>query len=147
MIRFARAAFIVALVALPLAACDTFDPTDLFDGLSRKTPLPGERKPVFPEGTPGVPQGVPPELVKGAQPVDAVQNSAAVVEPEPTPEPEPKPKPKAKPKAKPKPKVAAAPEPSQPTRVTVRPSTSQQQQQSDQDQVQWPEPPPVGTRQ
>src|SRR5215831_5908407 len=32
-----------------------------------KKPLPGERKAVFPEGVPGVPQGVPPELVKGYQ--------------------------------------------------------------------------------
>jgi outer membrane biosynthesis protein TonB len=140
MIRIARAAFIVALVALPLAACDTFDPTDLFDGLSRKTPLPGERKAVFPEGTPGVPQGVPPELVKGAQPVDAMpapQDAAAAAV-----EPEPEPKPKAKPKAKPKPKVAAAPEQSRPARVTVRPSNSEQPSE----QVQWPDPPQTGAR-
>ena len=32
-----------------------------------KKPLPGERKAVFPEGVPGVAQGVPPELVKGYQ--------------------------------------------------------------------------------
>jgi hypothetical protein len=139
MIRIARAAFIVALVALPLAACDTFDPTDLFDGLSRKTPLPGERKAVFPEGTPGVPQGVPPELVKGAQPVDtAPAPQSAVAEAAVEPEP----KPKAKPKAKPKPKVAAAPEQSRPARVTVRPSGSEQSGE----QVQWPDPPSTGPR-
>src|ERR1700693_2283129 len=45
---------------------------DLVDKVSdfipnTKKPLPGERKAVFPEGVPGVPQGVPPELVKGYQ--------------------------------------------------------------------------------
>src|SRR3989442_10727058 len=39
--------------------------TDLIP--NTKKPLPGERKAVFPEGVPGVPQGVPPELVKGYQ--------------------------------------------------------------------------------
>jgi hypothetical protein len=33
-----------------------------------KKKLPGERKEVFPEGVPGVSQGVPPEMVKGYQP-------------------------------------------------------------------------------
>jgi hypothetical protein len=32
-----------------------------------KTPLPGERRPVFQSGVPGVPQGVPPEMVRGYQ--------------------------------------------------------------------------------
>ena len=32
---------------------------------NQKKPLPGERKAVFPEGVPGVPQGVPPEMVQG----------------------------------------------------------------------------------
>ena len=35
-------------------------------GVSKK-PLPGERRPVFNSGVPGVAQGVPPELVKGYQ--------------------------------------------------------------------------------
>src|SRR4051812_3558301 len=100
MIRFARAAFIIASLALPLAACESFDPTDLFDGFGKKTPLPGARKPVFPEGTPGVAQGVPPDLVKGAQPLEGVQDNAAAqaaAEPEPKPERKPKAKPKPKP--------------------------------------------------
>ncbi len=57
---------------LALAGCDSFDPLDKlsdFDimGVSKK-PLPGERRPVFDQGVPGVPQGVPPEMVKGYQP-------------------------------------------------------------------------------
>jgi hypothetical protein len=48
----------------------SFDPTNMLDDLfaSQKKPLPGERKPLFPQGTPGIQQGVPPDLVKGYQP-------------------------------------------------------------------------------
>ena len=66
---------IVTIAALALgvalAGCDSFDPIDKFqdwDLMSSKTPLKGERKEVFPTGVPGVPQGVPPEMVKGYQP-------------------------------------------------------------------------------
>jgi len=66
---------IVTLVALALATtlagCDSFDPLDKFqdwDIMSSKTPLKGERREVFPQGVPGVPQGVPPDMVKGYQP-------------------------------------------------------------------------------
>jgi hypothetical protein len=95
-----RIVLVVSLLAfgLALSACSTFDPTEWF---SQKKPLPGERKAVFPEGVPGVPEGVPPELVQGYVPPT-----------EPVPEPrviEEKPKPKAKPKAKPRPQQAAAP--------------------------------------
>ena len=113
--RFARATLAVSALSLGLmlAGCgswDQFDPTDLFssDIFVTKKKLPGERQPVFPEGTPGVPQGVPAELIKG-------HNQQAVAEPETTqaiPEKkeavaEPEKKPKAKPK--PKPKVVAKP--------------------------------------
>jgi hypothetical protein len=56
---------------LVLAGCSTFDPIDMFqdwDLLGSKKPLQGERRAVFPEGVPGVPQGVPPEMTKGYQP-------------------------------------------------------------------------------
>ena len=57
---------------LALAGCDSFDPLDKFQDWdlmgAGKTPLKGERRPVFPSGVPGVPQGVPPEMVKGYQP-------------------------------------------------------------------------------
>jgi len=66
---------IVTLAALALAVtlsgCDSFDPLDKFqdwDLLSSKTPLKGDRKEVFPQGVPGVPQGVPPDMMKGYQP-------------------------------------------------------------------------------
>jgi hypothetical protein len=59
------------LFGLALAGCDSFDPLDKFQDWdimgTSKTPLKGERRPVFDHGVPGVPQGVPPELVKGYQ--------------------------------------------------------------------------------
>jgi outer membrane biosynthesis protein TonB len=128
--RFTRITLIVPALSLGLmlAACESFDPTSVFDAeiFNTKKKLPGERQAVFPEGTPGVQQGVPQELVKGYQP------------PEVAPPP---PQAEAKPKPKPKPKVAAKPkEESTPTSVTVRPSQAQSQQSS---QQQWPDPPPV----
>jgi hypothetical protein len=66
-----------ALIAgsLILGGCSTFDPVDMFQDWdllgSSKRPLQGDRRAVFPEGVPGVPQGVPPEMMKGYQaPVD-----------------------------------------------------------------------------
>src|SRR3979490_1859575 len=43
------------------------DPSDLLDFLDTKKKLPGDRKPVFPDGVPGLEQGVPRDLYKGAQ--------------------------------------------------------------------------------
>src|SRR6516165_378905 len=71
MYRFARIALTASALSLPvlLAGCESFDPTSIFDAeiFNTKKKLQGERHPVFPEGTPGVPQGVPAELVKGYQ--------------------------------------------------------------------------------
>lgn len=57
---------------LALGGCESFDPLDKLSELdimgSSKTPLRGERRAVFDSGVPGVPQGVPPEMVKGYQP-------------------------------------------------------------------------------
>src|SRR3954464_13359485 len=65
---------VTVLVALSgaLAGCgggglSNFDPSDLMDFMDTKKKLPGERKPVFPEGVPGLEQGVPKDLYKGAQ--------------------------------------------------------------------------------
>jgi hypothetical protein len=53
----------VVMAAGPvLSACDSLDSIELFDS---KKKLTGERKPVFPDGVPGVSSGVPPELVRG----------------------------------------------------------------------------------
>ena len=120
--HIARIALTAAAVSLGvlLAGCDTFDPTAIFDAdiFNTKKKLQGERKPVFPDGTPGVPQGVPQELVKGYQ----------ATEPEPPPV---APEPKAEAKPKPKPKVVAKPK--------EQPAPAAQPSQA---QSQWPDPPP-----
>ena len=114
-----RAIFTAAalLSGLALAGCDSlgsFDPLDKFQELdimgSSKTPLKGERRAVFPEGVPGVPQGVPPDMVKGYQP----------------PPEAPPPVVEAKP-AKPKPKRTASAPPA-PRKPRPQPQAQQQQQ-------------------
>jgi hypothetical protein len=56
--------------SLGLAGCEPGEAIDKLTDLipNNKTPLPGTRKEVFPQGVPGVPQGVPADLVKGYQP-------------------------------------------------------------------------------
>jgi hypothetical protein len=116
-------------LALLLSNCSSFDPTDVMDNLfaSQKKPLPGERKPLFPSGTPGVSQGLPPELVKGYQPpppAEPAQNAQAASD---------------RPKPKPKPNVVAAPpanQPSAPAAAMPAPTRSTASQSSP-----WPDPP------
>ena len=89
----------VLLVALSgaLGGCaggmSSFDPSDLLDFLDTKKKLPGERKPVFPEGVPGLEQGVPKELYKGSrqEQIDQ-QNAEAAAAAAAPPVEEPKPK-------------------------------------------------------
>ena len=92
--RFARVALTASVLSAGtlLASCGTydpssFDPTAIFDMeiFNTKKKLPGERKPVFPEGTPGVPQGVPQELVKGYQEPGAEAKEAQAAAPKPPP--------------------------------------------------------------
>jgi outer membrane biosynthesis protein TonB len=111
--RLQRMVLVVSLIAIApnLAGCANFDPEslDVF-GFGEKKKLAGDRKPLFPEGVPGVSQGIPPEYVKGNQPPpDNVEAAPLPVEPAKktaavAPADEPKPKPKRK-----KPRVVAAP--------------------------------------
>ncbi|MGA7971885.1 MAG: hypothetical protein WCA36_03690 [Pseudolabrys sp.] len=69
MLRLPRIALLlVALIAVVpvLAGCSNFDPDslDVF-GLSNKKPLPGKREALFPNGVPGVTQGIPPQYKEG----------------------------------------------------------------------------------
>jgi hypothetical protein len=60
---------VLALLAMPLGGCAV---ADFFANLAeRETPLPGERKQVFPGGVPGVQQGVPAEYLRPADPPPA----------------------------------------------------------------------------
>jgi hypothetical protein len=65
--RLIAACVLAALMGV-LGGCSSsgggFDPSDLLDFLDTKKKLPGERKPVFPEGVPGLEQGVPKDLYK-----------------------------------------------------------------------------------
>ena len=111
--RMQRIVLMTGLLALApaLVGCENFDmdKLDVF-GLGDKKKLPGDRKAVFPEGVPGVSQGIPPEYIKGNQPppdtaqalpgepgadAEPAKKTAAIA---PVEEPKPKPKPKRKPK-------------------------------------------------
>jgi predicted small lipoprotein YifL len=71
------------LIALSgaLAGCggggmSSFDPSDMLDFFDTKKKLPGERKPVFPEGVPGLEQGVPKNLYRGSRQEQIDQQNA-----------------------------------------------------------------------
>jgi hypothetical protein len=53
-----RSTLIVLPLAFGVAGCETFEKLNPF--AEQQTPLPGARKPVFPEGVPGVEFGAPP---------------------------------------------------------------------------------------
>ena len=103
--RLQRIVLLIAMVSLTpvLAGCANFDPDNLdIFGLNEKKKLPGDRKPLFPEGVPGVSQGIPSEFVKGNQPPEGANAVALPVEPARKTaavdsSDEPKPKPKRKP--------------------------------------------------
>jgi hypothetical protein len=105
--RVIAAAVAIALSSA-LAGCSSsmsnWDPTDLLDFLDTKKKLPGERKPVFPGGVPGLEQGVPKELYKGA----AQQPDAGVAAAQPVEEPKPQKGAKSKGKGKQPASVAPA---------------------------------------
>src|ERR1700704_4689079 len=91
--RLIALAVVIALSGA-LAGCggggmSNFDPSDLLDFLDTKKKLPGERKPVFPEGVPGLEQGVPKDLYKGSrqQQIDEQNAAAAAAAAAPPPEP------------------------------------------------------------
>lgn len=131
-------------IGIGLSGCGSFDPSDWFNS---KKPLPGERHLVFPEGVPGVPQGVPKELVKGNTP--STTDTAALIgvgsEPAVAAKPEPAPgsdklvgKPKpwtgptrsrgaqrvaSRPKTTKPPKQAKVPSPAEPAAAGAAPPT------------------------
>ncbi|CAN7258830.1 hypothetical protein LJR220_001131 [Bradyrhizobium sp. LjRoot220] len=83
--RLIAATVLIALSGA-LSGCSSmgnFDPTDMLDFLDTKKKLPGERKPVFPDGVPGLEQGVPKDLYKGArqQQIEDPNATAAVAPP------------------------------------------------------------------
>jgi hypothetical protein len=114
-------AAMLASIGFTVAGCDYLDSLEIFD---TKKKLPGERKPVFPEGVPGVTQGIPPDLQKGYNEQAAQQSPdpATTAVQQLTAQPEPK----EKPKPKPKPKLAAKPRPKPPNPATAQAQPPQQ---------------------
>src|SRR5665811_1627756 len=111
--RLIAASVLIALTSA-LAGCSSsiysWDPTDLLDFLDTKKKLPGERKPVFPDGVPGLEQGVPKELYKGsAQERLDQQNAQATAAAAAPPAEQPKSKRAAKGKGKPPAAAGTAP--------------------------------------
>ena len=164
--RMHRIVLLVGLAALApaLVGCENFDldKLDVF-GLNDKKKLPGDRKAVFPEGVPGVSQGIPPEYIKGNQPpADTAQavpaepdDKAAAAAPakKKTAAVEPGQEPKLKPKRKPKSRATAS-APAQPAaqgqsggqaQPPAWPAQDQQQPPQQSNSAPWPSAPASGT--
>jgi len=128
--RIPRVVLVAGLVALApvLSACESLDldKLDVF-GISEKKKLPGERRAVFPEGVPGVTQGIPQEYIRGQQPP---AETADVMPTEPARAAAPAAPPRARAPARPRPATAAAP--------ARRPAP--QAQPAAQQPAAWPEP-------
>jgi hypothetical protein len=94
-----RAALVVAPLALALSACETMEKLNPF--AEKQTPLPGVRKPLFPEGVPGVEFGAaPPQPTNSNIPI-----SPAIATPE---------QPPAQAQIEQRPQPAAQPQPARP---------------------------------
>jgi hypothetical protein len=124
--RPARLALVAVVVAAGpmLSACESANSVvsamENLEFWDSKKKLPGERKPVFPEGVPGVAAGVPPEMVRGYRepeqggPIDPARAAAEAAAADQSPKPKPRPqrtasKPPPKPQAPPDPYAQAAP--------------------------------------
>lgn len=99
-VRLLAAGMALTLAGL-VSGCSSFstpswDPSDLMDFLDTKKRTPGERKPVFPEGVPGITQGVPKELVRGSPEHQAAIEAQAAASAPPV-EQAPAPAPQAEP--------------------------------------------------
>lgn len=105
--RLIAAAVLIAFAGI-LGGCSSFDPSDMLDFLDTKKKLPGDRKPVFPEGVPGLEQGVPREMYKGAAQQQPDPNAPAVAALPAEPPPEAKPAKGAKAKKTKQPASTAA---------------------------------------
>ena len=134
--RLRRIILVASLLAagMTLSGCESFDPESWFN---TKKPLPGDRRPMFPGGVPGVPQGVPQDLVKGYQPPP--DNPPEVVTAEPKPKPAPKPRPAPAPRQAAAPRQAPPPQ-QQDAPPQAAPWPAQQQPQA-QGSAPFPDPP------
>jgi hypothetical protein len=155
MSRRDRAALTAAalLCGIALAGCETADMADkvgefsdkfadMIPGTAKK-PLPGDRKPVFPEGIPGVAQGLPPDLIKGQQPPPEAVEVKPPAAPKQAALESDKPKPKKKAQAKPAQQAANPGDgatPARPVQGGAWPAPPPTQQ-APSNQAAWPAPP------
>lgn len=127
-------ALTLGLVLCGCSSSSEFDPSSLIPdnlfGMGKK-PLPGDRRAVFPEGVPGVSQGVPPQLMKGHQQAEDTEVPAS--EPVQTAKPAKPTKSAATQPAKPKPKKASAP--------AAQPAAAAPAQSGQPAASPWPDPP------
>jgi hypothetical protein len=97
------AAFVLIALSGAMAGCSSgissWDPMDMLDWIDTKKKLQGDRKPVFPDGVPGLEQGVPKQLYKGSTQEQIDQQNAQTAAAAPPPA-EAKPKRVAKSKSK-----------------------------------------------
>jgi hypothetical protein len=140
--RKAICAGLIASIGFVLAGCDGLDSITDFAIFDSKKKLPGDRKPVFPEGVPGVTQGIPPQLQKGyseeaAQPADPAAAAVEQVAAKPEAKEKPKPKVAAKPRLKPQTSTAQArPQPQAQPQSAPQPISPP----APQAQMPWPDP-------
>ena len=132
--RLIAASVLIALSGA-LAGCSSglssWDPTDLLDFLDTKKKLPGERKPVFPEGVPGLEQGVPKDLYKGSAQERLDQHNAQSTATASAPPPEePKSKQAAKSRGKGKQPATASTAPAQDPAAAPDPDAAPQEEGS-----------------
>jgi hypothetical protein len=144
--RLVLVSFAVA-AGVSLAGCDTVEwVTDSLQSLAdTKRRLPGDRKPVFPEGVPGVAQGVPQEYLP--QKAGEEANEAAAKEGEAAPKAanaptEKKDKPARKPPRPQATEAAKKPAPAEPTQPQA--AEPQSPAQAPSSQLPWPAAPPPG---
>jgi hypothetical protein len=154
--RLIATALTLAFVGV-LGGCSStpsWDPTDLMDFLDTKKPTPGVRKPVFPEGVPGMTQGVPRELIKGSAEANAAADPTAAapppVEAQPAPPPAKRTRTTSRAKQPAQAPVEIAPddvnvgeEPQPQRRQTSRPRATQPQQPVEQQRSPSPFPAPL----
>jgi hypothetical protein len=130
-------AVLLGALAILISGCaamntPSFDPTDWLDFLDSKKRAVGDRHPVFPDGVPGVVQGVPPELLKGTP-----EHQAALAAADPSLAPPSPPEPAA-----PAPKAVKKRASAGPTRVRVTPADQQAEPSNDPSAVPDTEEPP-----
>jgi hypothetical protein len=106
------------MLAPALAGCEAMEKLNPF--IEQKTPLPGERKPLFPSGVPGVELNAPPQQPQNSN----IPINAMIGEQDPDrPVAEPEPQADERSAAKSPPKAAAKPAPKQTSKSASRPAS------------------------